>query len=152
MNQKGISPILIILIIVGVLVAAGGVWYWQSQKGIQDPTFKMVIVPMVGGGFAGAISSYSINSTGEVYRSYSQTWSEPPKAELIKRINQNTLRALRDSLIKTNIFGMTEGVPEYGGQNWTVTINSQTKTVHFTEIPKNLLKTEKILEKILERE
>jgi len=32
MNQKGISPILIILIIVGVLVAAGGAWYWQSQR------------------------------------------------------------------------------------------------------------------------
>jgi len=33
MNQKGISSIVIILIIVGVLIIAGGVWYWQSQKG-----------------------------------------------------------------------------------------------------------------------
>jgi len=32
MNQKGIAPIVIILIIVGALVAAGGVQYWQSQK------------------------------------------------------------------------------------------------------------------------
>ena len=33
MNQKGISSIVIILIIVGVLVATGGVWYWQNIKG-----------------------------------------------------------------------------------------------------------------------
>lgn len=32
MNQKGVSSIVIILIIVGILVVAGGVWYWQSQK------------------------------------------------------------------------------------------------------------------------
>jgi len=32
MNQKGISSIVIILIIIGVFVIAGGVWYWQSQK------------------------------------------------------------------------------------------------------------------------
>ena len=32
MNKKGIVPIVIILIIVGALIAAGGVWYWQSQK------------------------------------------------------------------------------------------------------------------------
>ena len=32
MNQKGISSIIIILIIVGVLVIAGGIWVWQSQK------------------------------------------------------------------------------------------------------------------------
>lgn len=36
MNQKGISSIVIILIIVGVLVVGGGVWYWQSQK--EKPT------------------------------------------------------------------------------------------------------------------
>lgn len=32
MNQKGISSIVIILIIAGVLAIGGGVWYWQSQK------------------------------------------------------------------------------------------------------------------------
>jgi len=32
MNQKGISSITIILIIVGILVIAGGIWAWQSQK------------------------------------------------------------------------------------------------------------------------
>jgi len=32
MNQKGISSIVIILIIVGVLIIAGGVWYQQTQK------------------------------------------------------------------------------------------------------------------------
>ena len=32
MNQKGIALIVIISIILGVLVMAGGIWYWQSQK------------------------------------------------------------------------------------------------------------------------
>lgn len=32
MNQKGIASIAIILIIVGVLIIAGGIWYWQNQK------------------------------------------------------------------------------------------------------------------------
>lgn len=36
MNQKGISAIVIILTIVGVLVIGGGIWYWQSQK--EKPT------------------------------------------------------------------------------------------------------------------
>lgn len=31
MNQKGISSIVIILIIVGVLAIGGGIWYWQKQ-------------------------------------------------------------------------------------------------------------------------
>lgn len=34
-NQKGIAPIVMILIIVGVLVIGGGVWYFQNQKGIK---------------------------------------------------------------------------------------------------------------------
>ena len=37
MNRKGITPIVIILIIVGVLVLAGGVWYWQNQKEKEGP-------------------------------------------------------------------------------------------------------------------
>ncbi len=33
-NQKGFAPIVIILIVVGILAVAGGVWYWQSQYGL----------------------------------------------------------------------------------------------------------------------
>lgn len=32
MNKKGVSSIAIILIVVGILVIAGGIWAWQSQK------------------------------------------------------------------------------------------------------------------------
>jgi len=32
MNQKGISSIVIILIIVGALIVAGAIWAWQNQK------------------------------------------------------------------------------------------------------------------------
>jgi len=42
MNQKGISSIVIILIIVGVLVVGGGVWYWQNQ--IKQPTTPSITV------------------------------------------------------------------------------------------------------------
>ncbi len=33
-NQKGFAPIVIILIVVGILAVAGGVWYWQSHYGL----------------------------------------------------------------------------------------------------------------------
>ncbi|MFH0803591.1 MAG: hypothetical protein V1877_00515, partial [Candidatus Tagabacteria bacterium] len=31
-KQKGFAPIAIILIIIGVLAVAGGIWYWQKSK------------------------------------------------------------------------------------------------------------------------
>lgn len=33
--QKGIAPIIIVLAIVGILVAAAGFWYWQSQEKLK---------------------------------------------------------------------------------------------------------------------
>lgn len=44
MNQKGIFSIIITSIIIGVLVIAGGIWYWQSQKGEQLTTTEESVV------------------------------------------------------------------------------------------------------------
>ena len=42
-NQSGFAPIAMILAIVGILAVAGGIWYWQGQKG--KPAAEQSITP-----------------------------------------------------------------------------------------------------------
>lgn len=116
----------------------------------QDSTFQMEINRMIGGGFMGATSVYLINSSGQVYYIHSQSYGVSPKKELIKKIEKETVKSLKDSLIKANIFEMEEGVPTYSGKSWRIIINGREKTIYFGKTPENLLETEKILKEILE--
>ncbi len=83
MNQKGFAPIVIILIIVGVLIAAGGVWYWQNQ--IQKPempplTKESAVSPI-------AVLSPNGGEKWEIGNTYDITW----KSSEVERINISVL-------------------------------------------------------------
>lgn len=122
----------------------------KHEQITQDSTFQIEINEMIGGGFMGATFINLINSKGEVYQISSPSWQLSPRKKLVKRIDQEVVKSLRNSLIAANIFEVEEGAPQYSGESWRVIINGQEKTIYFGETPGNLLETEKILKEILE--
>lgn len=123
----------------------------NEERALSDITFEMEIDSMIGGGIMGATNIDVINDKGEVYKISSPSYQDEQKKELIKQIDKELLDSLRNSLIKANIFKMETGGPQYGGQKWRVVIDGQEKTIYFLETPGSLLETERILEKILEK-
>lgn len=149
-NQKvfGIVEGLLILVIVGLVGFVG--WYvWSKSNSstnswpnntqhptkpgskTQDTTFSVIINPMVGGGFAGAVSAYEITSTGEVYYLHSPNYSTPIVKDLLKKVDEKEVQDLRKSFIDSGFLNI-ESVngPKYGGSAWEVTINGNQKTFY----------------------
>lgn len=123
----------------------------RKINSFQDPTFEVEIDMMIGGGFVGATNVYLINFKGEVYGIFSPHVGVPQIKSLIKRVDQQLIKSLRDALLEANIFGMEEGSPKYSGKSLKVIISGKKKTVYFVGTPKNLLKVGGILEEILEQ-
>jgi len=121
----------------------------QNNSSLQDSSFKIEINSLIGGGFAGATNVIIINSLGEIYQVSSPDYNTPPTKTLVKNIEASTVKSIRDSLVKANIFGMAETQPAYSETEWKIVLNNQEKIVHFGHTPKNLLETEAILNSIL---
>ncbi len=81
---------------------------------------------MVGGGFEGAVNSYEITATGEVFNLRAPNQRTDVKKSLLKKITLEEVKEIRQSFIESGVLDLASGYgPQYGGSVWTVTINGK---------------------------
>ena len=139
--KKNITVILLILLVVTVIQPA------FAQKKIS---FRLEIDPLIGGGYAGDIMTYVINSKGEVYRQKPELIG-PGKMVLIKKVDSKEIHLLQHELRNADIWQMKTGEPRYSGKQWKITLDGKTKSLYFFNPPDKLKTAAQMVEKMLQK-
>ncbi len=145
-NEKGFGVVELALIFFIFSIVGFAGWYFHirssvPQKSVStnessnsssttgDASFSVIVDPMAGGGFTGAVSTYEVTSDGSVYHIHSTDSKTPVTRDLLKKISKEETQALRNTFIKSGVLDLAPGDgPKYGGASLKVTIDGRQKT------------------------
>jgi hypothetical protein len=111
--------------------------------------FSVTIDMMIGGGFAGAINSIEIDSTGEIYRITAPTFHDKPVKKLEKRVDKKTIESLRAALKAANLWKIDPGAPQYSGKAWDIDVGGHKRRICFISVPPALSKAQALVDEML---
>lgn len=127
MNRKGFTPIVLLLVAVGVLVVGGGIWFWKTHSLTQLLTYEDCIMA---GGEHGGIGNAWCKFNGQIFHG-------PPQEEL-KTSSQQGSSTVDTSNWKTYSNTQSGGFSVMYPPNWYIWPSDPTHTpIVISSVPKS---------------